>query len=108
MRHRSRGAGAPLSDNQALNQIVEEECQAGDDEACDALTAGGEAKLRWFAKLQKGRNQPRWAGQYYEAYYKVAAEECQAGDDEACEALRVGGGAKNTWLSRLGLGNAGS
>ena len=62
-----------------------EDCDAGDDVACTALSREEEAKRAWLAKLDA----------------PTVREACNTGDDVACTALSREEEAKSAWLAKL-------
>ena len=66
------------------SQLVED-CDEGDDAACEALSREEEAKLAWLAKADA----------------PTLDEACDTGDGVACEALSREEEAKRAWLAKL-------
>jgi len=84
---------------------LEEACDAGEAEACEALSREEEAKRRWLARLDV----PSW-GKAASAVSELASQSsardelvqaCDEGQVEACDTLSREEEAKRAWLARL-------
>ena len=84
-----------------------EDCESGDDLACETLSREEEAKRAWLAKLDA--DAPSWvqhaaagaASTAEEEGTSYLAEACDDGDDLACAVLSREEEAKRAWLARL-------
>ena len=65
-----------------------DDCEAGDDVACEDLSLEEEAKTAWMARQNAGPTQGALAN---------LVDDCEQGDDRACEELTVEVDAKGAW-----------
>ena len=83
----------------AEETALTDDCDAGDDVACETLSREEEAKRAWLANLEA----PGGWGQRQEQEedHVELTSACDAGDEVACETLSREEEAKRAWLARL-------
>ena len=80
----------------AVNLVLENECIAGNDAACEAVGMEAWAKRAWLASLDS----PLW--DYFMGKVRVVLEEdCIKGDDVACDALSREEEAKREYFAQV-------
>jgi hypothetical protein len=83
---------------------LRDECDSGDDVACDSLSREEEAKRAWLASLAVPTWGPPEEGTDASEVAQLEqdlGEACDKGDDVACESLTREEEAKRAWLARL-------
>jgi hypothetical protein len=95
-----------VSDATAATAALDAQCLAGNDAACDALSAEEAAKKAWLAKLEASKWRP--AAHVVKQVILDAAPmdaldaQCSEGDDKACDMLTREEEAKQRWLAKIG------